>query len=65
MVMSPRQMTLLFIPFPEKHLHATLRGEYGPLPHPFRLLPLIDFFLPHCFLIDIGLLLGMQIQVYE
>lgn len=42
--MSPRQMMLLFIMFPEKSdLHAALQGEYGPLPHPLRLLPLMGF----------------------
>lgn len=55
MVMSPQQIMLLFILFLENHLHATLRGECSPLPHPLRLLPLIDFFyLPHCFLIDVA-----------
>lgn len=42
MVMSPRQMMLLFITFPH-HLHAVLQGEHGPLPHPRRLLPLMGF----------------------
>ena len=42
--MSPQQMMLLFITFPEKSdLHAALQGEYGPLPHPLRLLPLMCF----------------------
>lgn len=44
MLMGSWQTMLLFIPFPENHLHVTLQGEYGPLPHLFRLLPLVCFF---------------------
>ena len=62
--MSPRQMMPLFITFPENHLHAVLRGEYGPLPHPLGL-PLMGFLSLAASRIDISLLSGMQTQVYE
>lgn len=49
----------------KNHLHAVLHGEYGPLPHPLRFLPLIGFLSLTASELTPSLLLGMQIRVYE